>query len=321
MSRATTIILAALAAAVLGVFVWFWLIDESSLSEIGVGETGRSDSAGEEALTEENLSPVQTPQEAPQPSETAAGSSDEADTGPYKFERWEDAADHMAELMGLEYDARLAAGIDSKNARIQAYNVVRKRIFDDEEDPALLAALMPYLPYDESVPMEKRTRPAMPLEEYGSTEFLVRAGRLPPSALKQGHLTLPNGNRYYFDPNEEVIVKWQKRYVPAETEGGKIELAMWEGILAKANAELAQNPGDTETQEDILAIQAEMDALTTPQLKNYHRSFRIREPDEARRRSRMHAYEIMELEKLEVENPQPTRPEYKLTILELGVIE
>ena len=177
------------------------------------------------------------------------------------------------------------------------------------------------MPYADSVPMEKRTRRAMPIEEYGSTPFLVRAGRLPPSALKQGYLSLPNGNRHYYDADEEVIVKYQKRFIPAETEAGKAQLAMWEGILAKANTELVQNPDDQETQEAIRYTQSEIDDLTTPRLKNYHRSHRIPELDEMMRRSRMHPFELVELEKRELEDPQPTRPEYTLTILELGVIE
>lgn len=138
MSRTTAIVVAALAAAVLGAFVWLWLNNDSP-SEADLDGAGASDSAGETMLTDEDQTPVQAPQETQQPSETIVVERPaEADAGPYKFERWEDAADYLAELVGLEYDARLAAGLDQNQASSQAYHAVDKRILKTKKIPLFL---------------------------------------------------------------------------------------------------------------------------------------------------------------------------------------
>ena len=79
-------------------------------------------------------------------------------------------------------DAQIAAGVDPLKARYQAYDDVTSRIFDDQEDSALYVALVQYLPWDDSVPMEERTGETIPIpeEEFAPGPFLVRSGRLPP---------------------------------------------------------------------------------------------------------------------------------------------
>ena len=198
MTRRITVAFALASAALLAAFIWLSLRDDPMQSETPTPMEGVG--GGDAASMEEAQSPVQ-PQETPAAdgAPSADSGEPESDTGPYKFEGWEDAANHFAELIGLEYDKLIASGMDPLKARSQAFHDVQERIFDDKEDPALYVALLQYLPYGKDVPMEKRTEERMPAEEYGSTQFLVRAGRLPPLALKAGSLSLPNGERYYFD--------------------------------------------------------------------------------------------------------------------------
>ncbi len=319
MTRKITVAAALAAAALLAAFIWISLRDNPMLSETPTPMEGVG--AGDAASMEGAQSPVQ-PQETPaadgEPS--ADSGAAELDTGPYKFERWQDAANHLAELIGLEYDALIAAGVDPRKARSKAYHDVCERIFDDKEDPALTAALGQYLPYGEDVPMEKRTQEAMPIEEFGSKQFLVRSGRLPPLALKAGSLSLPNGERYYFDEGEEVVVIWQARHVPADTEWGRQELAEMEETLAQWETKLAQDPENTEAQEAIAVIQTAMIEMYTPELENHRKELRVGlSPEEIKRRLKEGGPPIDTETK--PEDLQPSRPDLKLTVLELGVID
>ncbi|MDE0020544.1 MAG: hypothetical protein OXT69_04070 [Candidatus Poribacteria bacterium] len=327
MSRQTAIA-ASFAAALLGVFIWTWLASVRLSNETALlVDGGRNGEAV--ALTEDAQSPVLT-QETPEPDgappqkQTAAGPV--ADTDPYKFEKWQDAANHLAELMGLEYDALLAAGKDSKTARIQAYNDVQRRIFEDNEDPALTAALQQYLPAVNAPPAELAKR--MPLSEYGSVQFLVRAGRLPQSALKQGYLTLPNGERYHFDMDEEVIVRWQTRSIAAETDRGKKMIAMLLEFRKVWEAELAKPSGDARAERELRQIQAAIENLKTPKLYYHETAMRSggNEDSEDSVRRRMEARRLNRdstpPEEFKYDpNPQPSSPELRLTVLDLGLID
>ncbi len=318
MTRKITVAAALAAAALLAAFIWLSLRGAPMPPET----TKRMEGAGGAAASmEEAQSPVQ-PQETPaadgEPS--ADLEAPELDTGPYKFERWEDAANHLAELIGVEYDAQIAAGMDSLTARSQAYHDVTERIFEDQEDPALYAALVQYLPYHEDVPMEERTEEAIPEEEFGPEEFLVRSGRLPPSALKAGSISLPNGERYYFDDDEEVVVIWQTRSVPADTEEGRQTLAQLEKERAQWETKLTQDPENTEAQDAIAFIETSIIVMNTPELKNHRKEMRIRSPEEIKRRARERHLRPRSTE-TKPEDLQPSRPDLKLTVLELGVID
>ncbi|MDE0020938.1 MAG: hypothetical protein OXT69_06115 [Candidatus Poribacteria bacterium] len=318
MTRKITVPVALAAAALLAAFIWFSLRDAPMLSETTRHMEG---AGGAAASMEEAQSPVQPQETSAADGEPSADSGvAELDTGPYKFEGWEDAANHLAELIGLEYDAQIAAGVDPLKAETQAYHDVTGRIFLDEEDPALTAALSQYLPYGDDVPMEERTEERMPMEEFDSAQFLVRAGRLPPLALKKGSLSLPNGERYYFDEDEEVVVIWQTRYVPADTEWGQQELAQLEKEYAQWETKLTHDPENTEALEAIAAIQTLMIEMKTPELRTHRKERRKRSVEEIKRRARERHLQPPSTE-TKPEDLQPSRPEYKLTVLELGVID
>ena len=323
MSRQTIIALSFAAALLLGVFVWIWLTSAQSPNAL----TPMATEGGGKRLTKDAQSPVLT-QEPPEPEkaepqkQTAA--APEADTGPYKFEKWEDAANHLAELMGQRYDELLAEGKDSKTARIQAYNEVLERIFYKNEDPAFKAALVPYLPSDHGT--EEERAKGMPLSEFGSVEFLVRAGRLPQSALKGGSLSLPNGGRYYFDKDEEVIVRWQKWTIAAETEHGKKLMAGYLERRTHWETELANAPGDPKAQKALRQIQAAIESLKTPRFHRHEKALRKGlDPDELRRQlyeRRNQNKGSTSREEFEYDpDPQPSSPEYRLTVLDLGLID
>ncbi|MDE0021073.1 MAG: hypothetical protein OXT69_06790 [Candidatus Poribacteria bacterium] len=321
MTRKITIAAALAAAVLLAALIWLSLRDDPMLSETSTPLEGVD--GGDAALMEEAQSPVQ-PQETPaadgEPS--ADSGAPESDTGPYKFERWEDAANHYAELVGLEYDALIAAGVDPDKAGSQAFHDVQENIFIGREDPALAAALEQYLPYSDSVPMEERTEKRMPLKEYGPRPFLVRAGRLPLLALKAGSLSLPNGERYYFDEDEEVVVIWQTRHVPADTEEGRQMLAQMEKDYAELETKLTHDPGNTEALEAIAALQTWMVDMRTPQLKNRWKEVRIGlSPEEVKRRLRERSQLRGPRPKPKPEDLQPSSPDLRLTVLQLGVID
>ena len=278
---------------------------------------------GDAASIEEEQSPVQ-PQETPAAdgAPSADSGAPELDTGPYQFEGWEDAANHLAELVGVEYDAQIAAGVDPDKAESQAYHDVTSRIFEDQEDPALYAALLQYLPYHEDVPMDERTEERMPEEEFGPAPFLVRSGRLQPSALKAGSISLPNGERYHFDKGEEVVVIWQTRSpAPADTEEGRQTLARLEKERAQWETKLAHDPENTEAQEALEFIEASMIVLKTPELKDHRKEMRIRTPEEIKRRAMERSQGREQKTEIKPEDLQPSRPDLRLTILRLGVID
>ena len=314
-------VVVALAAALLAAFIWLSLRDDPMQSETPTPLKGVG--GGDAESMEEAQSPVQ-PQEtsAADGGEPSADSGEpEPDTGPYQFEGWEDAANHFAELIGLEYDAQIAAGVDPGKAESQAFHEVQDEIFIGREDPALAAALDQYIPYGKGVPMEERTEERMPAEEYGPTEFLVRAGRLPPLALKAGSLSLPNGERYHFDKDEEVVVIWQKRYIPADTKEGRQELAEMDETLAQWETKLTHDPENTEALQAIAVIQATMIEMRTPVLETHRKEMRIGlSPDEIKRRARERHLQPRSTE-TKPEDLQPSRPDLRLTILRLGVID
>ena len=285
------------------------MLSETPQSMEGVG-------GGDAASMEEAPSPVQ-PQETPAANgaPSADSGAPEPDTGPYQFEGWEDAANHLAELIGLEYDAQIAAGVDPLKARSQAYHDILEGIFEDQEDPALAAALEQYLPWHESVPMDERTGESIPEEEFGPRPFLVRAGRLPPLALKAGSFDLPNGERYYFDDDEEVVVIWQTRGpAPADTEEGRQTLAELEKRREQWETKLAHDPGNTEAQEALEFIETSMSALKTPELIEHREELRSGlTPDQIRNN--------YGLDLIKTEDPQPSSPDVRLTVLRLGVID
>ena len=193
MNRKITVAVA-LAAALLAVFIWLSLKDDPMQSETPTPMEGVG--GGDAASMEEAQSPVQ-PQETPaaERGEPSADSGEpELDTGPYQFEGWEDAANHLAELIGLEYDAQIAAGVDPLKARSNAYHDVTNRIFEDQEDPALYAALLQYLPWDDSVPIEERTGESIPEEEFGPRQFSCPRGSFTPPSL-EGWLVRPPQRR------------------------------------------------------------------------------------------------------------------------------
>ncbi|MDE0021240.1 MAG: hypothetical protein OXT69_07650 [Candidatus Poribacteria bacterium] len=317
MTRKITVAAVLAAAVLLAAFIWLSLRDDPMLSETPAPMEGVG--GGDAALMEEAQSPVQ-PQETPGADGKPSADSEvpELDTGPYKFEGWEDAANHFAELIGLEYDELIAAGVDPLEARMQAYDNVRQRILYDKEDPALYATLLQYLPYHKDVPMEKRTRDAIPAEEYGPAEFLVRSGRLPPLALKAGSLSLPNGERYYFDKDEEVVVIWQTRSFPTDTEEGRQVLAEMEKEYAQWETKLAHDPGNTEAQEAVAAIQEAMVKMNTPEFQTHRKELRIGLSPEERERRREKKRTSTEIKP---EDLQPSRPDLRLTVLRLDVID
>ena len=321
MTRRITVAFA-LAAALLAAFIWLSLRDDPMQSETPTPMEGVG--GGDAASMEAAQSPVQ-PQETPaadgqKPS--ADSGAPKLDTGPYQFEGWEDAANHFAELIGVEYDELIAAGVDPLKARMQAYNNVRQRIFDDQEDPALYAAMLQYLPYGEDVPMEERTEERIPLKEYGSRQFLVRSGRLPPLALKAGSLSLPNGERYYFDEDEEVVVVWQTRgAAPADSEEGRQVLADLEKEYAEWETKLTHEPGNTEAREAVAAIQEAMIEMRTPELQYHKKMLRIGlSPEEMKRRARERHLQPLSAE-IKPEDLQPSRSDLRVTVLRLGVID
>ena len=275
---------------------------------------------GDAASMEEAQSPVQPQEASVADSEPSANSGEpEPDTGPYQFEGWEDAANYYAELIGLEYDKQIAAGVDPFKAQSQAYHDILKRVLIDEEDPALAAAMEQYLPYGEDVPMEERTEERMPEEEFGTIQFLVRSGRLPPLALKAGSLSLPNGERYYFDDDEEVVVIWQTRGpAPADTEEGQQVLAQMEKDYAEWETKLTHDPENTEALEAVAALQTLMVDMRTPRLQNRRKELRIGlSPEEMKKRSE----EKRPSTETKPEDLQPTSPDLRLTVLRLGVID
>lgn len=294
MSRKTVIAAALFACSILGVFVWLWLTDALPLYERK--ESRGAENGGENAmLTEEAQTPIQPPKEAPPLSESEPLTSlPETDTGPYRFERWQDAANHLAELIGVEYDALLAAGMEPLEAQSQAYHRVFERIFDNKEDPALAAALYPYLPLHPDSPIKLNADRRIPLKEFSSAAFLVRAGRLPSTAMKKGRISLPNGEYYYHDDHEDVIVIFKMRHIRAETEEGRQKLAELEKANADWKAKLVQNPADMRAREVLEYIEEEIENLKTPQLKTY---------------------------RYERSGGEPGHPDYKRTELDLGVID
>ena len=195
--------------------------------------------------------------------------------------------------------------------------------FEDNEDPALTAALRQYLPAINAPPAEQAKR--MPRSEYGSVQFLVRAGRLPQLALKHGYLTLPNGDRYHFDMDEEVIVRWQTRSIAAETDRGKKMIAMLLDFRKVWEAELAKPSGDARAERQLRQIQAAIENLKTPKLY-YHETVKRNGKGEDSVRRRMEAMRLNRdstpSEEFKYDpNPQPSSPEFRLTVLDLGLID
>ncbi len=287
MSRKTQLTAAVLAAVLLGAFLLLWILSmkggdsEAPMAEVGGGE------AEKQTPPAPRVQPKEPPKETPK-------MDDEADAGPYNFKRWEEAADYMAELMGQEYDRLVEAGVEpppySSLAQV-AYNNVRKRIFEDKEDPALYNALRPYIPYAPSVPMEKRTRDAIPSEEYGSTEFLVRAGRLPRTAL-QSKMTLPNGETYYVDKKEELYITWQKSRISPKQ---KQALARLETARGELERRLKQTPGDQQTKKKLADILGSIEKVRS-------------------------AASVTTYEAVLMKGVDPAHPKYKFTFLDLGDI-
>ena len=96
---------------------------------------------------------------------------------------------------------------------------------------------------------------------------------------------------------------------------------MLEAAFAHWETDLAHDPGNTKAQEALALIQAEMIKLKTPQLKNHRKEMRIsRSGEEIKRRAKERYLQPPSTE-TKPEDLQPSRPDLRLTILRLGVID
>ena len=287
MSRKTQLTAAVLAAVLLGVFLLLWVLSMKDSGEARMAESGSVETEKQTPPVRPRVQPQEPPKETPK-------MDDEADTGPYNIKNWREALDLMAELVGQEYDRLVEAGVKPlphMSVAGMAYQNFRKRVFEDKEDPALYNALRPYIPYAPDVPMEKRTgKERIPDEERGAEELLVRAGRLPRTAL-QSKMTLPNGETYYVDKKEELYITWQKSHISPKQ---KQALARLETARGELERRLKQTPDDQQAQKKLADILASIEKVRSANVTTY--------------------------EAVLMKGVDPAHPNYKFTFLDLGDI-
>lgn len=125
------------------------------------------------------------------------------------YNTWEDALDGFAYLMGLEYDLLMETlpiedfGTRRLEASVQAHRNVQERIYETNEYPNLLAAMLKFL---DDFPMFSRD----------PTALLVRAGRWPVETLPNV-FRLPNGELFTLEIPSAVHVRYQRAYMNSKT--------------------------------------------------------------------------------------------------------
>ena len=278
---------AALSAASVAAFLWTWTKTAVDAPDEAANEQGAELTADQQTPpTVESQPKVETAasEEVPLP-------TPESDDNPYQFENWEDMADTLAEMMGKEFDImRKERGSEIPDIRIalDAYIKVFESIFDKNENPQLRDAVEPFLPFSDDSPYDKNDV-AIPEREYDPYRFLVRAGRLSPLVLKS-KLTLPNGEIYYSDEMEDVIMVWQRERPP----GNRKALERFEKSLADLEKKLAQTPDNKLMQQKAVDLRAAIEELKKPGLTHFE------------------AYSF---------SGDPTHPDHKITFLDLGVLK
>ena len=252
------------AALLLAAFIWMRIAVE--------GRDGPDPSAKEgpeTARDQQTKSAVSSTIDAAEAENSDNGSGETADSAlveaaedsPYSFTKWEDVADHLAELVAKEYDALLLNPPFKYNNPIAliapAFENVMSRVVDNQEDPALFEAIKFYLPLtgatDETQPPHR-----MPISEQDPLKFMIRAGRLSPDVLKVRR-RLPNGEIYMADKHEEVIVTY-KVEVPMSAERQAMIANLEEKVIALEKRTSA-NPGDPQLQAELNSYRGDLEYL------------------------------------------------------------
>lgn len=280
---------AALLLAFVAALVWIWTMNAIDTPE----EAANGQSA---KLTDDQ----QTPDAAESPSRDEAPTSEEAlapapesDPNPYQFENWEEMADTLAEMMGKEFDImRKERGSDVEDIRIavDAYHKVFESIMETNEHPQLRDAVTPFLPSASESPYEDSDDSNMPRKENAPFPYLIRAGRLSPLVLKS-KLTLPNGEIYYSDPKEDVVIVYQRESPPDNFRA----LDRFKKALANLEKKMKQTPDNKRMQQKAAELRDAIETLKKPKLTHYHM--------------------------FSISGDDPTHPDHKITFLDLGVLK
>ena len=250
MSRKIRIAAALFAALILAVFAWLWIDAEADKNS-----APPNTAPPEAALTETPPEPpsIQAEDSDGEANEAAANAVDAyaSQDSPYRFESWEDTADHIAELVGQEFDKLLLTESYNHPAELapRAFMDTIERFWNGSkehltpENRALHDAVFPFMPVKYSLLEDGPHR--MPTSEFTSFHLLVRAGRLSPDMLKI-HIRLPNGEKYTAERNERVVVTYQIDHsMNAELQE---RISALEARALDLEAQLSATPGGVDLQ-------------------------------------------------------------------------
>ena len=281
----------ALLLVLVAAFVWIWT--QSAIETPDKAANGQSAKLTADQQTPHAAESLQQDDAAASEKAPSPAPAPESDANPYLFKNWEEMADTLAEMMGKEFDImRKEQGSDILDIQIasDAYHKVFESIMEKNENPQLRDAVVNFLPFASESPYEDGENGTMPRKENNPLRYLVRAGRLSPLILKN-KLTLPNGETYYSDPKEDVVIVWQRESPP----GNFRALDRFKKALADLEKRLAQTPDNKQMQQKAADLRAAIETLKKPKLTRY--------------------------EMFSFGGDDPTHPDHKITFLDLGVIK
>ena len=216
----------------IALFVWLLWPDADSRREL-LEAHDAADSGGASPLTSVGQTP---PAVKPPPADNAAADTEPSASAPapvagkYHFVKWQDAMDEYARLVGIEYERLVAEG--HPQAIVWANMNVGDRIFKNDEDPELKAALIDFMPLGNAHGIPPEARDQVPnLQNRIPNKIwrnpiwiLVWAGKLP-EGDQYTKVKLPNGEMLFLEEYQQVRVTWKMRFPPAaQTEAGRLGL-------------------------------------------------------------------------------------------------